>query len=74
MTDWEPMNTAPKDGRPLLLWARLRAHPPEKDSFFEIVGFFHRASGVERWKGRETEEDLEAKYWAPISKPPGMGE
>jgi hypothetical protein len=71
MTDWQPIDTAPKDRTAVLLWARLHAHPPERDSFFEVVGFYHRASGVERWKTRETDEDLIATHWAPIPKPPG---
>jgi hypothetical protein len=71
MTDWKPMDTAPKDGRSVLLWARLAVYPLEPDSFFEVVGYFHRAPGVERWKTRETDEDLIAKYWAPITPPIG---
>jgi hypothetical protein len=71
MIDWKPIDIAPKDGSPVLLWARLRAHPFEKDSYFEVIGYFHRAPGVERWKSRDTDEDLEPKCWAPIPKPPG---
>jgi hypothetical protein len=74
MIDWQPIETAPMDGRPVLLWARLRAHPPEPGSFFEVVGYYNRASGVERWKTRETDEDLEAIHWAPIPKPPTRAE
>jgi len=74
MTDWQLIKSAPKDGSTVLLWARLRAHPPERDSFFEVVGFFHRASGVERWKSRETDEDLDATHWAPLPKPPRGGQ
>jgi hypothetical protein len=73
MTDWQPMESAPKDGRSMLLWARLRANPPESNDHFEVIGYFNHASGVERWKARETDEDLEPDYWAPIPKPPSAG-
>jgi hypothetical protein len=71
MTDWQPIETAPKDGRSILLWARLRANPPESSDHFELVGYYHQASGVERWKSRETDKDLVPDCWAPIPKPPG---
>ena len=75
MTDWQPLKTAPKDGSPVLLWARLGSHPPEGESFFPIVGFWHRSVG--RWKVApevlNAPEDLIPTYWAPSPKPPGQG-
>lgn len=70
MTDWQPIETAPKDGSSVLLWARMRANPPEKDSFFPVVGFW-QPYPVERWKARDTEDDLIATRWAPIPRTEG---
>jgi hypothetical protein len=70
MSKWQPEESAPKDGTSVLLWARLWASPLEPNSFFEVVGYFHRASGVERWKTKETDEDLKATHWAPLPLPP----
>jgi hypothetical protein len=30
MTSWKPIQDAPKDGRSVLLWARLKISPAEK--------------------------------------------
>jgi hypothetical protein len=70
MTDWKPGITAPRDGGPVLLWARLSAHPFEPGSYFAVVGYYHDASGIERWKSCETHQDLEVQSWASIPKPP----
>lgn len=66
MTTWQPIKTAPKDGSSILLWARRAAFPPEPNSYAPVVGYWHGAPGVERWKSRDTEEDLIADKWAPI--------
>jgi hypothetical protein len=69
---WQSIETAPKDGRPVLLWARLRSHPPSEDDFHRIVGFWHRAIG--RWKVSPEElngqEDLIAVLWSALPEPP----
>ena len=31
MTSWKPIEDAPKDGRSVLLWARLKTPPAEQD-------------------------------------------
>ncbi len=66
MIDWQHIDTASKDGRPVLLLARPRAHPPEPGSLVPTVGYFQRYP-VERWKARDTDEDLFATHWAPLS-------
>ena len=44
MTSWKPIEDAPKDGRSVLLWARLASAPAERDDFsFPVVGFWHIA-------------------------------
>ena len=48
MTSWKPIEDAPKDGRSVLLWARLKTIPAEQDDIgYPIVGFWLRDIG---WK------------------------
>lgn len=72
MTKWQSIETAPRDGTPLLLWARLKSKPPTGDDFHPIVGFWHRS--IERWKvtpdDLNSEDDLIATYWIAIPDPP----
>ena len=73
MIKWQSMDTAPQDGRPVLLWARLSSYPPEPNDHFPIVGFWHRA--IMRWKvapeNLNPQEALIATHWAPLpAKPP----
>jgi hypothetical protein len=72
MTDWKSIDTAPRNGRPVLLWARLKTTPPGEDDFYAIVGFWHRS--IQRWKVSpehlNREEDLIASHWAPLPEPP----
>jgi hypothetical protein len=65
MTDWKPIDTAPRDGRSVLLRARLRANPPEIGNSLVVVGYWCPYP-VERWKTRDGDEDLYATHWAPI--------
>ena len=48
MTDWRPIEEAPRDGRSVLLWARLKSNPPERNDFHPIVGFWHHS--IKEWK------------------------
>ena len=72
-TDWQLIESAPKDGHPLLLWARLSSQPPERDNYYRIVGFWHRS--ISQWKVSpehlNAPESLDASHWAPLPKPPG---
>ena len=48
MTSWKLMKDAPRNGRPVLLWARLKSVPADRDSVsYPIVGFWLRNFG---WK------------------------
>jgi hypothetical protein len=68
---WKPIGNAPKDGTPVLLWARLKISLPSND-FYPIVGFWHRS--IERWKvlpeHLNREEELIASYWIALPAPP----
>ena len=69
MTDWKPIDTAPKDRSHVWLWAKPRAHPPEKNSYRRIVGYWHPYP-VGAWMAADSDEHLDARYWAPISNAP----
>jgi len=72
MSNWKPIETAPMDGRPVLLWARLTSVPAEPDSFSPVVGFWHRSIG--RWKIApeilSKSEVLDARCWTELPAPP----
>ena len=72
MTSWKPIEDAPKNGTPVLLWARLKTSPPGDDDFYAIVGFWHHS--IQRWKVSpehlNREEDLVASLWSPLPEPP----
>ncbi len=72
MSNWKPIESAPKNGTPVLLWARLKGSPPGDNDFYAIVGFWHRS--VERWKVSpehlNREEDLIALFWATLPESP----
>jgi hypothetical protein len=72
MIDWQLMETAPRDGRPVLLCAKLSSYPPEPKNHFPIVGFWHQT--IMRWKVApehwNPQEELIATHWAPIPKSP----
>ena len=76
MTSWKPIEDAPKDGRSVLLWARLASAPAERDDFsFPVVGFWHIA--FERWKVAPAllgEKALIPTYWTELPPEPDMSD
>jgi hypothetical protein len=72
MVNWQSIDTAPKDGRSVLVWARLGSSPFEKGDHFPIVGFWHPT--IMCWKVApehlNPQEELIASHWAPIPKLP----
>jgi len=74
MTSWKPIEDAPRDGRSVLLWARLASAPAERDDFsFPVVGFWHIA--FERWKVAPAllgEKGLIPTYWTELPPEPDM--
>ena len=74
MTSWKPIEDAPKDGRLVLLWARLKTPPEERDDIgYPIVGFWLRNIG---WKVApellNRDEELIPTYWTEIPEPPEL--
>lgn len=72
MMTWKPIEDAPKDGRSVLLWARLKTVPAERDDIdYPIVGFWLRNIG---WKVApellNSDEELIPTYWTEIPEPP----
>jgi hypothetical protein len=72
MASWKPIADAPKNGTPVLLWARLKSNPPGDDDFYPIVGFWHRS--IQRWKVSPEhlngQEDLIPSFWSKLPEPP----
>jgi hypothetical protein len=70
MTGWKAMEDAPKDGRSLLLWAKLKTAPAEKDApSHPIVGRW------DNWQWQATPDLLSSAvliptYWAEIPEAP----
>ena len=46
MSDWNPISTAPKDGRKLLLFTRLKSDP--EMAFYPVIGHWNDA--LQAWK------------------------
>jgi hypothetical protein len=64
MADWKPIKDAPKDGRPVLLWARLKTAPAGRAAGYPIVGFWHDI--ISEWRVAPehlSDEALIATYW-----------
>jgi hypothetical protein len=70
--NWKPIEDAPKNGTPVLLWARLKNSPPTGNDFYPIVGFWHRS--IQQWKVSpehlNQKEELIASYWTALPEPP----
>jgi hypothetical protein len=74
MTDWKPMEDAPMDGRPLLLWAKLKIAPAEKGApSYPIVGRW------DNWQWQATPDLLSSTVliptcWAELPPKPPMSD
>ena len=61
MSEWQPIETAPKDGTPVLVW-----RTPEK-------GRNHRRMGIDRWKEGlwwHSRKEMQPTHWMPVPAPP----
>jgi hypothetical protein len=72
MTDWKPIESAPRDESSVLLWARLTSVPPGTDDFCPIVGAWNKS--IQRWKVApellNKAEVLDARYWTELPNSP----
>jgi hypothetical protein len=76
-TDWQPIETAPRDGTPFLVWAngyewpevmRWFDYPPEEVEEIGELGYFHYAEELMR-NVCDTPEMDEFSHWMPITPP-----
>jgi hypothetical protein len=75
MTEWQPIETAPKDGSDILLWC---PNMIKSDPAGALVGHWYKDSHNPRWHisnvcGWEWECDLnyeKATHWQPLPEPP----
>ena len=71
MLNWRSIEEAPRDGRPLLLWARLKTNPSAPNDFYAIVGFWHHS--IKEWKiwpEHMGGELLLPSHWLELPVPP----
>ncbi len=70
--DWQPMDTAPKDGTRLLCLTRLRLGPkggPYRTEYEYNIGHFDDETG--EWFSEEG-SDIDPSCWQPLPAPPGQ--
>ena len=69
MIEWRPINSAPKDEKPKLLFARFKIIPDDKPG--PVVGRWHKA--IERWKvvpdHLDNGDELFPTHWAELTTP-----
>lgn len=64
MSEWQPIETAPKDGTMVLIWRKL-----EKG----IGGDFPAHAAVDEWRGNSwyrTRPGQQPTHWMPLPSPP----
>jgi Protein of unknown function (DUF551) len=75
-THWKPIEHAPKDGKPLLLWTRLKTYSRDGMVFHRVVGFWQHQ--LKQWKVEPEqlngEEELIPTHWADLPAPPSTQE
>jgi len=72
MTEWQPIETAPKDGTDILIY-----QPPEKiwGLIFEHVIYVCHFDGRGRWTESDGERysNFKPTHWMPLPEPPLNG-
>lgn len=63
--DWQPIETAPKDGTPILGW------PGTMNGYPYVVQYSH---GLWREADGELYHLYEPTHWMPLPEPPALGE
>lgn len=70
---WQPIETAPKDGTPILVWDEsmgyYNAHSHGQDDRRYAIGYWRTKSG-KGWGNRNTSRP-EPTHWQPLPDPPG---
>jgi hypothetical protein len=76
MMNWQPITNEQKNGKPLLLWARMKSCPPEPNDHYPIVGFWHES--IKDWKVYPEHlnrgEELIASHWTALPATPEESE
>lgn len=62
---WQPIDSAPKDGAPIIGWCR-RAYCAEP----RVMVSVHRGGGRMRWASIPGNWDCIPTHWMPLPKPP----
>ncbi len=57
---WQPIETAPRDGTPLLVW----------DGDVPIIAYWHRAA----WRYSPKGYTCHPTHWMPLPPPPGAAD
>jgi Protein of unknown function (DUF551) len=70
MTDWKTIDSAPRDGTSVLLYARCKIYRDENPT--PVVGFWNKA--IDQWKVApeylNQEEELLPSHWMEIPAAP----
>ena len=66
MSEWQPIETAPRNGRPIFCWSH--------DAAFcgMWVGYWNALEGRWRdlWVSDEDEDNVQPTHWMPLPEPP----
>ena len=65
---WKPIETAPKDGRAVLLWWPHWFHDPHPG--FYLYNQWHSDKALFSWPAGEASSDPGPQAWMPLPSPP----
>lgn len=67
MIDWQPWETAPKDGSKILVWATYTDYCNDTYTGPHITSWLYRQNGFKEWF--RPNSWFNATHWAPINSP-----